>query len=306
MPAAFGYEKKLNPYLWEQNMGSISASVGRNGVNRPDDVRLVQELLNRRAGASQPLLGVDGLIGPRTVAAIEAFQRNALGMAKPDGRVDPGGRTFAALDQGAATASAAETANGGLPLSGGGALLKDADLANAAEALNCEVACVKAVAEVESQGSGFLPSGRPKILFEALWFSRLTQNRYDASHPDISSPRWNKALYSKDEYARLEKAVALDRTAALQSASWGRFQIMGFNFKESGFASVEDYVQAMYESEGRQLDAFISFLKAKHLDAPLRERRWGDFAHGYNGPGYKDNRYDEKLLAAYRKYGGTH
>ena len=48
-----------------------------------------------------------------------------------------------------------------------------ADYARAATALRCEVACVKAVTEVEAGKSGFFPSGRPKILFEAHHFARL-------------------------------------------------------------------------------------------------------------------------------------
>lgn len=44
------------------------------------------------------------------------------------------------------------------------AALTAEDLARAARALDCEVALIKAVSEVESSGSGFLPSGKPKIL----------------------------------------------------------------------------------------------------------------------------------------------
>ncbi|HLJ50455.1 MAG TPA: glucosaminidase domain-containing protein [Bryobacteraceae bacterium] len=69
-------------------MPQLTASVGRQGRNHHDDVQLVQDLLN---------LNPDGLCGPQTIRAIEAYQRNELGMDKPDGRVDPGGRTFRAL-----------------------------------------------------------------------------------------------------------------------------------------------------------------------------------------------------------------
>lgn len=36
-------------------------------------------------------------MGPKTISAIEAFQRRELGLRMPDGRVDPGGRTIAKL-----------------------------------------------------------------------------------------------------------------------------------------------------------------------------------------------------------------
>jgi hypothetical protein len=89
---------------------AITASVGRGGVNARGDVREVQRLLNRwHAATGQPALSVDGDAGPRTVAAIAAYQAQVLGIARPDGRVDPGGRTWRAL--------AAETAPA-IPLSG--------------------------------------------------------------------------------------------------------------------------------------------------------------------------------------------
>ncbi|WP_338663163.1 peptidoglycan-binding domain-containing protein [Pararoseomonas sp. SCSIO 73927] len=73
-----------------------SASVGQGGINRPADVRLVQWLLNawlRPRGDT--VLKLDGLIGPRTIGAIRAFQQTRSGAV--DGRVDPGGPSMCAL-----------------------------------------------------------------------------------------------------------------------------------------------------------------------------------------------------------------
>src|SRR6185503_15448815 len=94
---------------------------------------------------------------------------------------------------------------------------------------------LRAVAEVESSGEGFLapPSDRPKILFEGHAFHRLTGGRYSGEHPDISYPQWSRRKYADSpagEWHRFEAACRLDRLAALQSASWGLFQIMGFNY----------------------------------------------------------------------------
>ena len=52
-----------------------------------------------------------------------------------------------------------------LEFSGPATPLDDAAIASAANKLGCEVAAVRAVVDVES-GGGFLPDGRPKILFE--------------------------------------------------------------------------------------------------------------------------------------------
>ncbi len=78
-------------------MKTIVASVGRGGLNRTDDVRLVQELLNRHLQSPQRPLVVNGVMSPRTIAAIEAFQRRVVNMHRPEGRIDPGDRTMAAL-----------------------------------------------------------------------------------------------------------------------------------------------------------------------------------------------------------------
>lgn len=70
----------------------LTASVGHHGVNRRPDVAEVQRLLKAR-GFNPGV--VDGRCGPRTVAAITGFQHPL--MRRPDGRVDPGGKTWVAL-----------------------------------------------------------------------------------------------------------------------------------------------------------------------------------------------------------------
>lgn len=184
-------------------------------------------------------------------------------------------------------------------------LLTPQDILDAAIALDCDPAAVKAVDEVESKGAGFLSDGRPKILFEAHVFARLTDQRYTRTHPNVSSRRWNRALYARTgagEHQRLAQASTLDRDAALQAASWGRFQIMGFNFRACGFSTLQGFINAMYASEGRQLDAFVAYVKTRKLDDELREHRWAAFALGYNGPLYAENHYDTKLAAAHKRH----
>lgn len=179
--------------------------------------------------------------------------------------------------------------------------ITDEDFARAARRLACEVATVRAVAKVESGGQrGFLKDGRPKILFESRWFHKLTRGRYDGSHPHLSTSTWVRNYRGgTGEYARLGEAIALDREAALKAASWGMFQILGVNHAVVGFATVEAYVQAQLDSEGAHLDAFVNFVIANRLDDELRDKRWADFARGYNGAGYARNRYDVKLAEAY-------
>lgn len=79
---------------------SITKSVGDNGFNLIPDVCTVQDLLNlvpSASGGPATLLHVDGLAFGKTQDAIRQFQRVALRMARPDGRVDPGGHTLTKL-----------------------------------------------------------------------------------------------------------------------------------------------------------------------------------------------------------------
>ena len=178
------------------------------------------------------------------------------------------------------------------------------DVVALAATLRCEPAAIWAVCDVESAGGGFLSDKRPKILYEAHIFGRLTRHRWDATHPNVSAPSWNRALYGAPgvhQYDRLDEAIGLDRAAALQSASWGMFQIVGMNFAVCGFKTVEDYVAAMCDGEGAQLAAFGAFCVHEELDTALRAQDWTRFALGYNGPGEAQNDYDAKLAAAYRR-----
>lgn len=198
-------------------------------------------------------------------------------------------------------------------------LLTEEDYARAAASLGCDVEAIKAVAQVESAGGGFLPNGQPKILFEAHVFSRLTGHVYDVSHPHISSLKWNRALYKTGdaEYARLQQAKDLDYYKALMSTSWGKFQIMGFNCKACGYedGDVRGFVQDMQISEGRQLDIFVAFVKHNpFLHGAVKVHDWKTVSYIYNGSGYKQNTvwvggkkyigHDKGLEAAYNELKG--
>lgn len=183
------------------------------------------------------------------------------------------------------------------------AKLTEADWIDAAQRLEVPVAAIKAVAEVEAPGAGFLPSGEPRILFERHKFSQHTRGKYDESHPDISHPKWGGYGSEGSQHDRLAKAANLDRDAALKSASWGRFQILGENWKQAGAASLQDFINAMYASERGQLLAFVAFiLNDKRLHKSLKAKDWQTFARIYNGPSYAKNRYDIKLAEAYQKW----
>ena len=184
--------------------------------------------------------------------------------------------------------------------------LTEKDFADAAAIIGCEEAVVKAVAEVESgRRGGFCPDDFPVTLFEGHVFHRYTDGLYSEKNPDISHQKWTTEFYGKtwyEERNRLDRAIRLDRTAALMSASWGRFQIMGFNFPACGCTSVQQFVNYNCESEREQGRLFVEYIFHVCLDDELRDKRWHDFARKYNGPMYQKNRYAEKLETAYNKF----
>lgn len=177
------------------------------------------------------------------------------------------------------------------------------DYQHFAALLGVNEGAIRAVVSVETNGSGFLADGRPKILFERHWFYKLTPLPVSKTRPDLSSPSPGGYLGKAREWERLNAAILFDRTAALKSASWGLGQIMGFNYAAVGYSSVESFVAAMYESEGKQIEAMCLFIVSHpQMHRALRELRFSDFARFYNGPAYRQNAYDTKLAAAYQKH----
>jgi hypothetical protein len=147
--------------------------------------------------------------------------------------------------------------------------LSTATFSQVKDLLNVDSAAIWAVLAVETSGCGFLPDRRPKILFERHIFHRETQGRFDAQAPDISNAQ--SGGYGAEgayQYERLARAINLDRTAALKSASWGLGQTMGFNFADIGFDDVESMVAAIKQAEDPHLVAMERFIKNNGIVRP--------------------------------------
>jgi len=120
---------------------------------------------------------------------------------------------------------------------------------------------------------------------------------------EVCDPKAGGYLGGAAEHVRLAKAVAIDRECALQSASWGLFQIMGFHWKALGYASVQAFINDQYASEGKQLGTFVKFVQINPgMLAALRAKDWAKFAKLYNGPEYIKNNYHTKLALAYASF----
>lgn len=188
------------------------------------------------------------------------------------------------------------------------------DYKKAAQTIGVEEAAIKAVATTESNSNGFIldpESGKqiPKILFERhVFFKRLRDYtplksaELMAKYPDIVNSASGGYKGGMAEHERLDRAVAIDRKTALESASWGAFQLMGYHWAALGYASVQAFVNDMYTEQG-QLDGFIKFIQAdKRLVKALKDKDWVSFARIFNGPAYAKNSYDVKMKQAYDRF----
>lgn len=96
----------------------------------------------------------------------------------------------------------------------------------------------------------------------------------------------------------LANLIGLDPDAALKSAPWGKFQIMGANYEAAGYPSVSEFVLDMSRTEKNHLKAFVNFIITDpSLKKAIINKDWLGFARIYNGPA--QDGYDVRMKDAY-------
>lgn len=193
--------------------------------------------------------------------------------------------------------------------------MQPSDLVAVAKAGGYETPSLQAILDVESAGSGFDDSGRPKTLPEpAVFFTQLWDGKKVAAdwqarqkrqlaaiQSGLATAAWGSIPYpatSDARYSRLARMMAIDPSAALRSCSWGIGQVMGFNYAACGYPDVETMVSDACASEVLQFGFVIRFIEHAGLGAALKRRDWAALARGYNGPGNVEV-YSKKLATAY-------
>ncbi len=184
------------------------------------------------------------------------------------------------------------------------------EIKQAAKEAGLEPAALLAVTAVESAGQVFaLVEGKqePLIRFEGHYFDRRlsgekqerarTQGLASPSAGAIANPRTQA-----DRWKMLKQAAAIDAQAAYESVSWGLGQVMGAHWQWLGYQSVEALVEEARSGAFGQVRLMVRYIEKAGLAEALRSHDWQAFAHGYNGPGYKKNAYDEKIADAYEHY----
>jgi hypothetical protein len=250
-----------------------------------EQVLLLQRALNMKAGAK---IKPDGDFGKLTETALRAFQstkgleQNGIYGEKEQEILAP----FIVTK-----------------------FITSAAIIEEAKKLNIPESMLLAVKDVEAKSAGYLDDGRPLILFERhKMYSQVSKkrgiefaNNMMKVYPDVINPAKGGYLGYEREWDRINKAKSIDEECALMSASWGLFQIMGFNHNVCKIPTVREFVRLNEESEIQQFKLFINFLTTQpELLAAARQRNHLRFAQLYNGSAQKG--YDVKLRDAEATY----
>ncbi|MBA8845348.1 hypothetical protein FHW72_002052 [Ochrobactrum sp. RC6B] len=173
-----------------------------------------------------------------------------------------------------------------------------------------EPAALLAIAEVESGGRALhnVNGGKePAIRFEGHYFDRRLSGRLRdyARSNGLSAPIAGRIRNPKSQGERwllLERAMGLNKKAALESTSWGLGQVMGAHWEWLGYAAVDDLVAEARGSVAGQARLMLRFIEKAELLEVLKARNWREFARRYNGPAFARNEYDKRMAEAYQRW----
>lgn len=172
-----------------------------------------------------------------------------------------------------------------------------------------DLRAMRAVAKVESGGSGWDKAGLLACLFERHYMFRRVQKAV----PFLSDPKPGGYTVDADGNGINDSWEKLARGAGLfgfnvtfECASFGRFQIMGAHWKALGYPSVADFVWGMSRGEPAHYEAFCRYIVVNGLTDALNAvdgdpRNCLAIARGYNGKGQKG--YDQRIAAAWKEVG---
>ncbi len=172
---------------------------------------------------------------------------------------------------------------------------------------------IRAVAKVESAGSGWFNDGRPKILYER---HKFWKHNDDSSAPKSTFFNYpDMGNYSvdadkngiNDSYDKLLKACEYDPKAAFMSVSMGAFQVMGEYYYSMGYNSPYEMLFACANSEYEQYRLLVNYIimnnmQKKFLALSPKPDDCRPFAFGYNGRSYAKYNYHGKLASAVKHF----
>ncbi|RAV30766.1 N-acetylmuramidase domain-containing protein [Sinomicrobium soli] len=192
---------------------------------------------------------------------------------------------------------------------GKGSSITDELYEQESERLGVESAIMHAIAKQESKRNSFWEEEQATILFERhkMWkYLKEDLGKTDEElkklkdqYPNIVNNNSGGYGSYADQYEKLRIAKGIDYTSALKSCSWGKFQVMGFNY-DVAFETPEKMEKAVNTCEVQQFKFFIGYLENTNgLIQAMKDKDWEKIAEKYNGsswqtfnPEYADNLKD--------------
>ena len=158
---------------------------------------------------------------------------------------------------------------------------------------------IRAVASVESAGSGWDKEGLVKILYERHKFFQFSMHKKITIY---CSPK--AGGYDINSWTKLLSAISVDPLSALKSISIGKFQVMGMYYKDCGYSHPIEMLYDSTRSELAQYQLLVSYIlniahiKNEFLSLCTEPEKNKPFARAYNGKNFENNKYHIKLAQA--------
>lgn len=168
---------------------------------------------------------------------------------------------------------------------------------------------LRAVSKVESSGGGYNDDGQPKALYERHYAWR----RLRLNIPFLSNPAPGGYTIDadrdgiNDSWEKVADMALRNPIVAFESASFGKFQIMGAWGIKLGYANAIEFAYSMVKGERGHYEALVRYIEIFGLKQAFQSLSTDPnackaFALGYNGPAYwkASPPYNERLAAAMR------
>ncbi len=220
----------------------------------------------------------DGIAGPKTVAAIKAFQvREGLSADGIAGR-----NTFAAARKLGWKTQAPQSSSS-----------SSGDVA-VAEKAGIPVDVLRAFRATESGGRA------DAIRFEPHLFLRKRPD-LEGQIPFTPGPKHFSVTRSETNKSAFDRAFSLDAEVAVRSTSWGLYQVLG-GYLLKAYGDPQTAVDNFYSAPETASDMTVAAWFADNPRAvkAANDKDWRELARRYNGSGNVD-RYSAKLESNYQK-----
>ena len=179
---------------------------------------------------------------------------------------------------------------------GNGCNINDNDYATTAKELGIEKEVLMAIASQESKHASFKAVKQATILFERHKMYRLLIKKGNTKASVDALSKKYPSIVNEDSgghndmtsYDKLKTAKSIDYDCAIQSCSWGKFQVMGFHYANL-YSSPRELEKAMNMCELQQFKYFVLYLKKTNgMVNALKSKNWEEIATLYNGPKWKE------------------